>query len=242
MHWNSTLFSFSKFLLAMIIVLWYNGLINDKESDMGFFSWLFNRNKRNKSPELRRYLGSDTETHESEEIIEETPKKKKKRYGVASAASKPHNNVITSVDQNTNESSEDVSIAKTSGFFDIKKSRDNRFVFNLYASNKVLIACSRVYSSSKSALGGVKSVIATAEKASFEDKTKENYVNMPFPKWEIYKDKAKQFRFRLMAANGTCICRSQGYKSKASCKNGIESIIRSVKNAKVDKSYLKKQT
>ena len=43
-------------------------------------------------------------------------------------------------------------------------------------------------------------------------------------KFEIYKDKKGDFRFRLIAANGQVIATSQGYKSKASCMKGIESV------------------
>lgn len=43
-------------------------------------------------------------------------------------------------------------------------------------------------------------------------------------KFECYKDKAGEFRFRLKAANGNAILSSEGYKSKASCANGIESV------------------
>lgn len=43
-------------------------------------------------------------------------------------------------------------------------------------------------------------------------------------KFEIYKDKKGEFRFRLVAANGQVIATSQGYKSKASCMKGIESV------------------
>lgn len=43
-------------------------------------------------------------------------------------------------------------------------------------------------------------------------------------KFECYKDKAGEFRFRLKAGNGETILSSEGYKSKASCKNGIESV------------------
>lgn len=43
-------------------------------------------------------------------------------------------------------------------------------------------------------------------------------------KFEIYKDKKGEFRFRLKAANGQNILASEGYKSKSSCKNGIESV------------------
>jgi uncharacterized protein YegP (UPF0339 family) len=43
-------------------------------------------------------------------------------------------------------------------------------------------------------------------------------------KFELYEDKGGQFRFRLKAANGETIASSQGYSSKASAKNGIESV------------------
>ena len=43
-------------------------------------------------------------------------------------------------------------------------------------------------------------------------------------KFECYKDKAGEFRFRLKAGNGETILSSEGYKSKASCTNGIESV------------------
>lgn len=43
-------------------------------------------------------------------------------------------------------------------------------------------------------------------------------------KFEIYKDKAGEFRFRLKAGNGETILTSEGYKSKASAKNGVESV------------------
>ncbi|TGL33419.1 YegP family protein [Leptospira perdikensis] len=43
-------------------------------------------------------------------------------------------------------------------------------------------------------------------------------------KFEIYKDKAGEFRFRLKAANGEIIASSEGYASKQSCENGIASV------------------
>jgi len=43
-------------------------------------------------------------------------------------------------------------------------------------------------------------------------------------KFELYKDKAGEFRFRLKAANGQNIGASEGYKARASALNGIESV------------------
>ena len=43
-------------------------------------------------------------------------------------------------------------------------------------------------------------------------------------KFEVYLDKAGEHRFRLKAANGQNILSSEGYNSKASCMNGVESV------------------
>ncbi|MBN1167702.1 MAG: YegP family protein [Methanospirillaceae archaeon] len=43
-------------------------------------------------------------------------------------------------------------------------------------------------------------------------------------KFEVYKDKAGEFRFRLKAGNNQVILTGEGYKSKAGCMKGIESI------------------
>ena len=125
------------------------------------------------------------------------------------------------------------------GRFEINRTKDGKkFFFNLYASNKVGIATSQMYSTAQNALNGVRSVITNAPKAFIEDQTLKSYETLPFPKWEIYIDNGGKYRFRLNATNGNCVCHSQGYTSKASCKNGIESIIRSSRNAEIDKAYL----
>lgn len=43
-------------------------------------------------------------------------------------------------------------------------------------------------------------------------------------KFELYKDKAGEYRFRLKAGNGENILASEGYKDKASAENGIASV------------------
>ena len=43
-------------------------------------------------------------------------------------------------------------------------------------------------------------------------------------KFEIYNDAKGGYRFRLKATNGQVILASQGYKEKAGCTNGIESV------------------
>jgi len=58
-------------------------------------------------------------------------------------------------------------------------------------------------------------------------------------KFEIYEDKAGEYRFRLKAGNGENILASEGYKQKASCENGIASVR---KNAEDDGRYERKET
>lgn len=46
----------------------------------------------------------------------------------------------------------------------------------------------------------------------------------PMPKFELYKDAAGKFRWRLKAPNGEIIGMSEAYESKDGCKNGINSV------------------
>jgi uncharacterized protein len=52
-------------------------------------------------------------------------------------------------------------------------------------------------------------------------------------KFELYVDKGGEFRFNLKAANGEVIASSEGYKSKASAKNGIESVKKNAATAEI---------
>ena len=71
---------------------------------------------------------------------------------------------------------------------------------------------------------GIESVRKNAPCANVEDQTVEPAETATCPKFEIYNDKAGEFRFRLKARNGEIILASEGYKTKASCENGIESV------------------
>ena len=44
------------------------------------------------------------------------------------------------------------------------------------------------------------------------------------PKFEIYKDVAGKFRFRLKAPNGEMIASGEAYESKDGCRKGIASV------------------
>lgn len=53
-------------------------------------------------------------------------------------------------------------------------------------------------------------------------------------KFEVYKDKAGEFRFRFRASNGEIMFVSEGYKAKASAMSSIESIRKNVPDAGLD--------
>ena len=105
--------------------------------------------------------------------------------------------------------------------------------FNLKASNGETIATSEVYSSEDACRNGAASVAKNAPIANVEDQTVENYETAKNPKFEMYTDKAGEFRFRLKAANGQIIAVSEGYKTKKSCENGIESVRKNAADAPV---------
>jgi uncharacterized protein YegP (UPF0339 family) len=55
----------------------------------------------------------------------------------------------------------------------------------------------------------------------------------PMPKFEIYRDTAGRFRFRLRAANNQIIAASEAYETKAGCNNGIQSVMQNAPEATV---------
>ena len=96
--------------------------------------------------------------------------------------------------------------------------------FRLLAGNNQAIGVSEVYSGRAALEKGIESVRKNAPVANVEDQTVEPVSAATCPKLEIYTDKAGEFRFRLKARNGEIILASEGYKTKASCENGIESV------------------
>lgn len=106
--------------------------------------------------------------------------------------------------------------------------------FNLLASNGRIIGVSEIYSGREACLKGIESVRKNAEIANLEDQTADPIEAAACPKFEIYNDKAGEFRFRLKARNGEIILSSEGYKAKASCENGIESVRKNAPEAEIE--------
>ncbi len=105
--------------------------------------------------------------------------------------------------------------------------------FDLKAGNGEVIATSEVYSSEAACRKGLASVQKNAPVANVENQTVEGYEAQRHPKFEVYTDKAGEFRFRLKATNGQVIAVSEGYVAMASCVNGVESVKKNAVDAQI---------
>ena len=116
------------------------------------------------------------------------------------------------------------------------KTTNTGLKFDLKAGNGEVIATSEVYNSEASCRKGIASVAKNAPVAAIEDQTAEGFAKEKHPKFEIYADKAGEFRFRLKATNGQVIAVSEGYTAMKSCLNGIESVKKNAADAEIIKA------
>ena len=105
--------------------------------------------------------------------------------------------------------------------------------FDLKAGNGEVIATSEVYTTEAACRSGIASVQKAAPAAAVEDQTAENFEAQTHPKFEVYTDKAGEYRFRLKASNGQIIAVGEGYKAKVGCLNGIESVKKNAPDASI---------
>ena len=101
--------------------------------------------------------------------------------------------------------------------YEVRKTKSG-FVFNLKAPNGKVILSSEVYEDSKSALKGVASVQKNSGSAK---------------QYETRESKNKEPYFVLIAKNAEIIGKSEMYKSKKGCQNGIASCMKFGPDAKV---------
>lgn len=127
------------------------------------------------------------------------------------------------------------------GTFFISKTPKGFFRFSLVAANHQTILTSQNYTSLKTCRDGITSIQKNAT-APVEDTTLQKPVQQKFPKYEIYLDKAGQYRYRLFASNGQNIATPEdGYASKSGVLNGIDAVGRTAPDAVVDESALKEK-
>jgi len=120
------------------------------------------------------------------------------------------------------------------GKFVYKKTKTG-FIFRLEASNGRTLATSEVYSSEAACLGGIESVRKNAPEASLEDVAAQGFPQFSHPKFEVFRDRAGEYRFRLKAKNGEIIAAGNPYKRKKCCVSGVKSVQNNALNAEIVK-------
>ena len=112
-------------------------------------------------------------------------------------------------------------------------------MFNLKAGNGETIATSEIYTTEAACRKGIASVVKNAPIAPVENQTVEGFKQEKCPKFEVYKDKAGEFRYRLKATNGQIIAVGESYKALSSCLNGIESVRKNAAESNIVKEEAK---
>lgn len=118
------------------------------------------------------------------------------------------------------------------GKFVIRKTATG-FKFDLKAANGQTVATSEVYETEAACRRGAESVRKNAQAAKLEDQTAEDTQTLTNPKFELFQDKAGDYRFRLKARNGSVIAVSEGYSAKTSCLGGIDSVRKNAPEAEI---------
>ena len=117
--------------------------------------------------------------------------------------------------------------------FVISKAKNEEYTFCLKAGNgQVILTAGETFSSLDSCKNSIESVKKNAL-AHVEDQTVEGYEELTHPKYELYTDKAGEYRWRLKARNGEPIGKSEGYASKDGAENGIASVGKNAPEAEV---------
>ena len=105
--------------------------------------------------------------------------------------------------------------------------------FDLRAANGQVILTSEVYTTEAACRKGIESVRRNGATPKVENLTEPDRKSLTNPKFEMYRDKAGQFRFRLKARNGKIIAVSEGYTTRAACENGMDSVIKNAPLAEI---------
>ncbi len=100
--------------------------------------------------------------------------------------------------------------------FELKKTANGEFMFNLKAGNGEIILTSERYTSKGGAENGIESVRTNAPDDARYDRR---------------ESKAGEPYFVLKAGNGEIIGQSEMYSSTSACENGIESVKRNAPDA-----------
>lgn len=107
---------------------------------------------------------------------------------------------------------------RITGKWIIEQKSEGEFVAKLSAINKEVMLTSEIYTTEKGARAGIETLCKNVAETG---------------KFEIYKDKNKNYYYKLKNQNGRLLCVGEIYKSKDQCLKAVESVKRIVQNAVV---------
>ena len=125
------------------------------------------------------------------------------------------------------------------GKYVIRKSKSG-FYFNVEATNGQVIATAQAYKTKASCKKAIEALKKLAT-SPIEDLTAKDGPKMPNPKWQVYQDRKKEYRFRLVASNGNNLIWGEGYTTMQACKSGVLSVQSNVNSEIDDKTALEKK-
>ena len=120
-----------------------------------------------------------------------------------------------------------------SGTFKIRQTRAG-YKFDFVAYNGECLASSDIYSTIDSCYKGIMSTQRNSD-SDIENQTEENYKQIKNPKYEVYIDKAGEYRFRLKSGNGQIIIYSEGYATVECCLLALAKIKETAFTAEIEK-------
>ncbi len=106
--------------------------------------------------------------------------------------------------------------------FEVKKSRNRKFYFNLLSGNGEIVLTSQMYANRSSCIKGIKSVQTNA-------RSKDRY--------QSRKAKSGREMFVLKAGNHRVIGTSQLYKNKSALNSGIKAVMKNGAAKKIESRY-----
>ncbi len=106
--------------------------------------------------------------------------------------------------------------------FQIYRDIADKHRFRLRAPNNKIVAVGEAYETKDGCVNGVHAIkkYCTAE---IEDVTVGG-AEIENPKFQVYKDTAEKFRFRLRAPNNEIVATGEAYETKVGCMNGVEAV------------------
>lgn len=117
------------------------------------------------------------------------------------------------------------------GSFVMRRVKDG-FVFQLYAPNRLILSTSPVYITEDACKKGILTVIEQGKNAGEADLTGSGIPLPKAPRYEILRDAAGAYRFRLRAKKGDVILTSSAYSDATLAALGIGMVRENVEGAR----------